>query len=66
MSTLRCLVLVAALIVGGFAFTAPARAAATYNVLFDDSSAETAGNADWIISTAMPDPLARSATRPTR
>jgi hypothetical protein len=28
-------------------------------VLFDDTSAETAGNADWIISTAMPDPTAQ-------
>ncbi len=39
---------------------APARAATTFNVLFDDTSAETAGNADWIISTAMPDPLAQN------
>ncbi|GCF11408.1 choice-of-anchor J domain-containing protein [Dictyobacter arantiisoli] len=35
--------------------------AATYNVLFDDAHAETAGNADWIISTSMPDPLAENA-----
>jgi hypothetical protein len=65
MSTLRSLALVAALIVGGFAFMAPARAAATYNVLFDDTSAETAGNADWIISTAMPDPLAQNSAPST-
>ena len=32
-------------------------AASTYHVLFDDAHAETAGNADWIISTSMPDPL---------
>ena len=32
-------------------------AAAKHRVLFDDSKAETAGNADWIISTSMPDPL---------
>ncbi len=30
-------------------------------VLFDDTKAETAGNADWIISTSMPDPLAQNA-----
>jgi hypothetical protein len=28
-----------------------------YSVLFDNSNAETAGNADWIISTSQPDPL---------
>ncbi len=31
-----------------------------HRVLFDDSKAETAGNADWIISTAMPDPTAQN------
>ncbi len=31
-----------------------------YRVLFDDSKAETAGNADWIISTSMPDPPAQN------
>jgi hypothetical protein len=43
-----------------------ARASATtsppYRVLFDDTKAETAGNADWIISTAMPDPKAQKAS----
>ena len=34
-----------------------AHATSTYHVLFDDAHAETAGNADWIISTSMPDPL---------
>jgi len=33
-----------------------------YRVLFDDTKAETAGNADWIISTSMPDPLAQNAS----
>jgi hypothetical protein len=33
--------------------------AGTARVLFDDTRAETAGNADWIISTAMPDPTAQ-------
>jgi len=53
---------VAALIAGFVAVPqALARSAATtYNVLFDDTSAETAGNADWIISTSMPDPLAQN------
>jgi hypothetical protein len=43
----------------------PARAAApaaatTHRVLFDNTKAETAGNADWIISTSQPDPLAQN------
>ena len=34
------------------------RAASTpYKVLFDDAHAETAGNADWVISSSRPDPL---------
>jgi len=36
---------------------ATAHAATTHRVLFDASKAETAGNADWIISTSQPDPL---------
>ncbi len=41
---------------------APAAAATTpYKVLFDASHGETAGNADWIISTAQPDPLKQNA-----
>jgi hypothetical protein len=44
----------------------PARAAATvHRVLFDNSKAETAGNADWIISTSIPDPLVQKAN-PTK
>ncbi|MFL4946351.1 hydrolase [Streptomyces sp. MMS24-I31] len=35
----------------------PAHAATTHRVLFDNAHAETAGNADWIISTSQPDPL---------
>ncbi|MFB9234108.1 hydrolase [Plantactinospora siamensis] len=38
----------------------PAAAATVHRVLFDNSKAETAGNADWIISTSMPDPLAQN------
>ncbi len=34
-------------------------------VLFDDTKAETAGNADWIISTSMPDPTQQNAS-PTK
>jgi hypothetical protein len=41
-----------------------AHAATVKRVLFDDSKQETAGNADWIISTAMPDPTAQN-THPT-
>ncbi|MFF2331074.1 MULTISPECIES: hydrolase [unclassified Streptomyces] len=43
--------------------TAPAAAAATpHRVLFDNAHAETAGNADWIISTSQPDPLGQDST----
>ncbi|MEU9454052.1 hydrolase [Streptomyces sp. NPDC048277] len=41
---------------------APAHAATTYRVLFDDGHAEEAGNADWIISTSKPDPLAEDSS----
>ncbi|MEU3980748.1 hydrolase [Streptomyces sp. NPDC026672] len=41
---------------------APAHAAGTHRVLFDNAHAETAGNADWIISTSQPDPLGQDAT----
>lgn len=39
-----------------------AHAASTYRVLFDDGHAEEAGNADWIISTSKPDPLAEDSS----
>lgn len=40
-----------------------AHAATTkHRVLFDDAHAETAGNADWIISTAIPDPTVQDPT----
>jgi hypothetical protein len=38
-----------------------AHAATVHRVLFDDTKAETAGNADWIIGTSMPDPTAQNA-----
>jgi hypothetical protein len=38
------------------------QAATPYRVLFDASHGETAGNADWIISTSQPDPLAQNAS----
>ncbi|MFD0525122.1 hypothetical protein [Paractinoplanes durhamensis] len=41
--------------------TPPASAAVVHRVLFDNSKAETAGNADWIISTSQPDPLGQNA-----
>lgn len=34
----------------------------THRVLFDNTKAETAGNADWIISTGQPDPLTQNPT----
>ncbi|HTZ42218.1 MAG TPA: putative Ig domain-containing protein [Jatrophihabitans sp.] len=53
----------AALTVASLVSTAPAAHAATtpYKVLFDNTLAETAGNADWIISTSQPDPLAQNS-----
>ncbi|MGI5237636.1 hydrolase [Dactylosporangium sp. CA-139066] len=40
---------------------ATSQAATVHRVLFDNSKAETAGNADWIISTSQPDPLGQNA-----
>src|SRR5205814_9403810 len=37
-----------------------AGAAPVHRVLFDNTKAETAGNADWIVSTAQPDPTAQN------
>ncbi|GAA0664727.1 hypothetical protein GCM10010193_15130 [Kitasatospora atroaurantiaca] len=42
-----------------------ATAAVQHRVLFDNSKAETAGNADWIISTSIPDPLGQNANPTT-
>ncbi len=39
--------------------------ATPHRVLFDNSKAETAGNADWIISTSQPDPLGQNANPTT-
>jgi hypothetical protein len=39
----------------------PAFAATVHRVLFDNTKAETAGNADWIISTSQPDPLGQNS-----
>ncbi|MES4891012.1 hydrolase [Streptomyces sp. NPDC096012] len=39
-----------------------AHAATTHRVLFDNAHAETAGNADWIISTSQPDPLGQDSS----
>src|SRR6478609_6883444 len=49
------------------ATTAPAATSATTpkRVLFDNSKGETAGNADWIVSTSQPDPLAQNANPST-
>ncbi|MEV6161725.1 hydrolase [Streptomyces sp. NPDC052052] len=46
---------------------APAAVSATtattpHRVLFDNAHAETAGNADWIISTSQPDPLGQNSS----
>jgi hypothetical protein len=42
--------------------TPAAAATVTHRVLFDNTKAETAGNADWIISTSQPDPLAQNSS----
>src|SRR6478752_2616854 len=45
------------------ALQSPATAATPpYKVLFDNGHAETAGNADWIISTSQPDPLGQNSS----
>jgi hypothetical protein len=60
---LKSIVLACALVAGAcLALQSPASAATPpYRVLFDNTSAETAGNADWIISTSQPDPLGQNA-----
>ncbi|MEU5046380.1 hydrolase, partial [Streptomyces griseorubiginosus] len=40
----------------------PAAAATTHRVLFDNAHSETAGNADWIVSTSQPDPLGQDSS----
>ncbi|MEU3617074.1 hydrolase [Streptomyces sp. NPDC006872] len=40
----------------------PAQAATPHRILFDNGHAETAGNADWIISTSQPDPLGEDSS----
>jgi hypothetical protein len=57
---MRHIALVVAVLIAGFVAVPQARAATTYTVLFDDTKAETAGNADWIVSTSMPDPLVQN------
>ena len=42
--------------------SAPVAAAGTHRVLFDNTKAETAGNADWVISTSQPDPLGQNSS----
>ncbi|MDQ0758195.1 hydrolase [Streptomyces canus] len=40
----------------------PAAAATPHRILFDNAHAETAGNADWIISTSQPDPTGQGSS----
>ncbi|MEV7181891.1 putative Ig domain-containing protein [Kitasatospora sp. NPDC093679] len=47
--------------VGAAAAGTTAAASTPKRILFDNSKAETAGNADWIISTSQPDPLGQNA-----
>ncbi|AUG81778.1 hypothetical protein CFP65_7182 [Kitasatospora sp. MMS16-BH015] len=57
--------LLAATVTGLAGPAAPAAAATPHRILFDNSKGETAGNADWIISTSQPDPLAENANPTT-
>lgn len=56
-STLAALGLLAAGVTLQVTAATPSHAATPHRVLFDNAHAETAGNADWIISTSQPDPL---------
>ncbi|WP_329129983.1 immune inhibitor A [Streptomyces sp. NBC_01476] len=59
-AALGVLALGAAGVATGSAQAAPA--APAHRVLFDNTKAETAGNADWIISTSQPDPLGQDSS----
>jgi hypothetical protein len=59
MPAVRSLTLLAVAALAVSAAPLAAAPASTVRVLFDDSKAETAGNADWIISTSVPDPTAQ-------
>src|SRR2546423_2005274 len=61
---IRAVVLTATLAAAPVAAPHPA-ATAVHRVLFDNSKAETAGNADWIVSTAQPDPTAQNPSPST-
>ncbi len=50
-----------AVVAGLLVAQAPATAAATHRILFDNTKAETAGNADWIIGTSQPDPTGQNS-----
>ncbi|MGW0744625.1 hydrolase [Streptomyces sp. NPDC002817] len=54
--------LVAGTAVHTAATATPAEAATPHRILFDNAHAETAGNADWIISTGQPDPLGQDSS----
>ncbi|MGW4524231.1 hypothetical protein [Amycolatopsis sp. NPDC004378] len=56
----RLIPFAAAVLFAGLA-AAPAHAAAVHRVLFDNTKAETAGNADWIVGTSQPDPTAQNS-----
>jgi hypothetical protein len=54
--------LAAGVAVQGTTAATPAHAATPHRVLFDNAHAETAGNADWIVSTSQPDPLGQDSS----
>src|SRR3954469_5287267 len=63
--TIPSVLLIAGILLGLFALpprTGRTSPATVYGVLFDNAHAETAGNADWIISTSQPDPLLEDPT----
>jgi hypothetical protein len=57
----RLIPLAVAMLAAGLLTTAPAHAAVTHRILFDNTKAETAGNADWIVGTSQPDPTGQNS-----
>ncbi|MBE1498711.1 hypothetical protein H4696_005811 [Amycolatopsis lexingtonensis] len=57
----RLIPVAVAALAAGLLAAAPAHAATVHRVLFDNTKAETAGNADWIVGTAQPDPTVQNS-----
>ncbi|MEA5365897.1 hypothetical protein VA596_40670 [Amycolatopsis sp., V23-08] len=57
----RLIPLAVATLAAGLLTAVPAQAAVTHRILFDNTKAETAGNADWIVGTSQPDPTGQNS-----